>query len=432
MLPLREHPQRRALAREAHARPYESLQAPVRVSHLALVTGEGGAGADHAHLSTLCEAEGVPTPPREAKHHAVDLGWGRLRWERHTEFSTYTFIVRGGFRDPFGEPPLAAVPRDWLAGLPGELLVALHLAMRPRTAPVPTLEELGEHLAPTAIAGSRVAGGAAYVWSDFRLHADGFGRILVHDRGLRGRQAGRLVQRLLEIETYRMMALLALPLARTHGPALAELDGRLAEVTARLASPGSLEDERALLTDLTAMAAAVERIGAETAYRFGAAAAYHDLVRRRIAELREERIPGLQTIEEFMTRRLEPAMATCRSVNARREEIAERIARAANLLRTRIDIALEEQNRDLLASMDRRARLQLRLQETVEGLSVVVLSYYLVSLVGYAAKAAKAAGLPLDPALATGFAIPVVVGAVGWGIQRMRRRLMREEGRRHP
>src|SRR3546814_18423991 len=60
---------------------------------------------------------------------------------------------------------------------------------------------------------------------------------------------------------------------------------------------------------------------------------------------------------------------------------------ASNLLRTRVDIELEAQNRDVLMSMNRRARLQLRLQETVEGLSVVAISYYVVGLVGYAAKA---------------------------------------------
>lgn len=78
--------------------------------------------------------------------------------------------------------------------------------------------------------------------------------------------------------------------------------------------------------------------------------------------------------------------------------------------------------------MDRRADLQLRLQETVEGLSVVVLSYYLVGLVSYAVKALSKLGLPLNPDLATGLAIPVVLVAVGLGMRRLRRHLARHEG----
>ena len=167
----------------------------------------------------------------------------------------------------------------------------------------------------------------------------------------------------------------------------------------------------------------MERITAATTYRFGASRAYDALVERRIAELREARLPNVQTWREFMDRRLAPALRTVASVRERQESLSTRISRAANLLRTRVDVALEQQNRDLLQSMNQRAQLQLRLQETVEGLSVVVLSYYLVGLVSYAVKALSKLGLPLNPDLTTGLAIPVVVGAVGWGMHRMRRHL---------
>jgi uncharacterized membrane-anchored protein len=148
-----------------------------------------------------------------------------------------------------------------------------------------------------------------------------------------------------------------------------------------------------------------------------------------VQELREERVEGLQTIDEFLERRLAPAMRTCEAVMARLETLSARIARAGELLRTRVDVALEAQNSDVLRSMNRRAKMQLRLQQTVEGLSIAAISYYLVGLVGlvgYAAKAAKTTGLSLDVDIVTGLSIPVVVGLVGAALWRLRRQVARD------
>jgi uncharacterized membrane-anchored protein len=429
---LRDHPLRDQLVNEVHARPFASLTAPQRASHLAMLSGEDAAGEDRAQVARLCERHGVPSPGPEDTHLMADLGPFQLKWERHTEFSSYTFFQHAqtpGFDAsvaPFGAPVIDRVPRDWLAALPGELLVGIHLEMEPKQAPERDADALTRLFETDNVAGSLVSGGAGAVWMDFAVHADGFGRILLHDRHLRPRQAGRLVQRLFEIETYRMLALLALPLARRHGPELSRSGERLTEITARMAAIEGLEDERRLLDELTRMSAEIEDMAAVASYRFGAARAYYALVRRRVEELREERFEGMQTIREFLERRLAPAMRTCEAVAARLDARSDRVSRASQLLRTRIDIALEAQNSALLRSMDRRARLQLRLQQTVEGLSVAAISYYLVGLIGYAAKAGKAAGLELDVDLITGLAIPVVVGLVGFGVWRLRRLVARD------
>jgi uncharacterized membrane-anchored protein len=271
-----------------------------------------------------------------------------------------------------------------------------------------------------------MASGAAAAWTDFRIHDDGFGRILIQDRGLGERQTGRLVQRLLEIETYRMMALLAFPVAGDAGPKVTRAENELAEVTAKMSAIEGLEDEHALLGRLSRLAADIEGTAAATGFRFGAARAYYALVERRIGELREERIEGLQTIGEFMERRLAPAMGTCESTAARIAALSERVARASNLLRTNVDIALEGQNQDLLRSMDRRARIQLHLQQTFEGLSVAAISYYLAGLVSHLAKAAHEAGVAIDANLTVGIAVPFIVVAVWFAVRRIRRLAMRE------
>ncbi|MFQ5774726.1 MAG: DUF3422 family protein [Kiloniellaceae bacterium] len=432
---LRDHPLRHALTQELHARPFARIEAPQRVTHLAMLSGEGAAEAERSHVARLCARFGAAAPGPEATHFMVDLGPLRFKWERHTEFSTYTFFQRPDAAEPeassppFDAPAIAQVPKDWLRALPGDLLVGIHLAMVPRATPPRTLEALAQLFGSDNIAGSLVSGGAASVWMDFTIHDDGFGRILVHDRDLRPRQAGRLVQRLLEIETYRMMALLALPVARRFGAELTEARDRLTGIVGQIQAISSLEDERRLLENLTELSAQIEGVAASAVYRFGAARAYYALVRRRVEELREARIEGLQTIHEFLDRRLAPAMRTCEAVADRLARITDRISRTGELLRTRVDIQLEAQNSALLRSMNRRARLQLRLQQTVEGLSVAAISYYLVGLVGYAAKAAKAAGAPLEADLVAGLAIPVVVGLVAYGVWRLRRSIRHDVDR---
>ncbi|MFO1371639.1 MAG: DUF3422 domain-containing protein [Candidatus Competibacteraceae bacterium] len=425
-LGLCEHPLRNDLDREFHARPFERLETPRLISHLALLSGPGSdaIGRDRAQVAQLCTRYGVTPPALDAVHLSVDCGPFRLKWERHSEFSAYTFIRPVTLeQDWFADPPLGLLPRDWLAGLAGELLVATHIALCHESDPPPAMESLRALFGPLYINGCRAADDAATVWSDFRVHPDGFTRILVLDRGLRATQAGRLIQRLLNIETYRIMAMLAFPLARQVDANITRIESRLTDLIHHMNLGAGLEQDHALLAELSALAAEMERITAMTTYRFGASRAYYTLVERRIAELREDPLPSVQTLREFTDRRLAPAMRTVESVRGRQDLLSTRIARAANLLRTRVDVALEHQNRDLLHSMDQRAHLQLRLQETVEGLSVVVLSYYLVGLLSYAAKALNKLGLPLNPDLVAGLAIPVVMVAVGLGVRRLRQHL---------
>jgi uncharacterized membrane-anchored protein len=423
----REHPLRMSLVNETHARPFLALVAPVRASHLAMISGEGGAVADRAHLVALCDRYGVGHPPEGANHYVAAIDGFTLKWERHSEFCTWTFLKPGEFVEPFAESAIDAAPREWVAAIPGERLVAIHVALIERTQSAPAVDLLGKWLHLDFLAGSEVAGAKASVWTDFRVHADGYGRIVLHDKGLGERQAGRLVQRLLEVETYRTMALLALPVARATAPKIGNADRALLAIMEAMTGAAGIPEQRALLERLTGLSAEIERATGAADYRFGAARAYGDLVDKRIAELREARIEGLQTYREFMDRRFVPALRTCEATAERLAQRSRRLTRAGALLRTRVDIAVEAQNQDLLASMDRRAHLQLRLQETVEGLSVAAITYYLVGLCGYLFKALDAAGVHLDKDIATGVAIPIVAGLVWWGLRRFRRSLGKVE-----
>ena len=117
------------------------------------------------------------------------------------------------------------------------------------------------------------------------------------------------------------------------------------------------------------------------------------------------------------------AIATCEATQHRQSDLAERAARLTSLLRARVEVSLQEQNRRLLESMDRRAQLQLRLQETVEGLSVMAIGYYGVGLVGYALKGLEKGGLPIDATLGMAIALPFVVGFAWVGLRRIKKRV---------
>jgi len=417
---LTDHPLRVTLSNEVHARPFELLSAPVQATHLALMSLDETLADEYQLIGELCQRYNSPVPNAGAKHFSVDLDGMRLKWERHSEFSSYTFFLTHSFDKPFETTAISYLPEAWLQRLPGELLMAAHVAIEGSDQHL-EIDDLAQFFSRNTVAGAQVAGGAAQVWTDFRIHGDGFSRILIQDKGLMSRQAGRLVQRLCEIEEYRMLALLALPLAQSYGQKLKQMESALSQVTASITEISELADERRMLDSLTRLAADVESISSTTSYRFSAARAYHEIILRRIDDLRETRIEGMQTLNEFMERRLLPAMQTCLSVEQRIQALAQRVTRASNLLRTRVDISMEEQSRDLLLSMDRRAHLQLQLQETVEGLSVVVLSYYLLGILGYGLKALKSLGLAVNVELATGIAIPVVAGVVYLGVKQLKR-----------
>jgi uncharacterized membrane-anchored protein len=430
------HNLRIPLAAEVHSRPSLRLMGPETLTHLAVYSREThGVDADHSSfqqelLVSLCQYFGVAGPNGDAKYFFHDFGAFRLQWESHTEFATYTFAEQreraASIDHLFDQVALRHVPEKWLQSLHGTVMSATHVVMQHMSA---TLTEMRQQFGGNLLVGSE-SQNFAKVWTDFAIAPDGFGRVVVQDMGMQYQQAGRLVQRVLEVETYRMMALLGLPQAQQAAPVLNGIETELARLalgmTERVDAPHDDSDESELLQQITALAARMEKLAMENSYRFAASKAYYRLVQARIEELRETRIAGVPTIREFMDRRLAPAMNTCESMVRRQEALAERIGRSNDLLRTRVGIVQEQQNRRILESLNTRAAQQLRLQQAVEGLSVVAISYYSIGLVSYAGKALKAAGVPVNPDVVTGVMIPVLVIAVWLGLRRMHHKVTAE------
>ena len=420
---LQVHPWRSSLYEELHNRPSPIIEGICQVAHFTVMFGDDKQ-AVYEHVVDLCKRFSVPAPSSDSSCLYLDFGGFELRWERHLEFANFTFICPSA--DPFSNDSLSFIPKDWLASLPGEVVVALQMAMLDRE---PYEEELQRWFEGQRWNGAKVAAGKAAAWTAFKLHSDGFGRMLVQGQDLNSYQKGRLIQHLIEIETYRLMALMGLPVARALNPAISQIERELAVLNQRIAEIKNEDDERLLLNALSELAAQIEQHRSDTNFRFAATNAYYDLVWDRLKQLQECEIEGVQTLQEFLDRRLSPGIKTCQSMRDRLEDLSRRIHRTTSLLRTRVELSIEAQNQTLLMSMNRRSHLQLRLQQTVEGLSVVVIGYYILSLLGIGLAAldtALVSGLPVNADLVKGAAMPLVLGGVYWGMHRIRRRLTKQ------
>ena len=413
---IRDHPLRAALSEEMHIRRLPRFAAPCRLVQIVTLLGEATDCAARDHIATLAATARVVVP-LSTKYAVLALDDITLVWERHTEFASYTLIRPGAVSTPFDPGRFEPVIDTLYAGMPGEIVRATQIMLADRATADPTPDEIDTWFDSEATIVCDVADGAARIVSDFRLKPDGHGRLLVIDRDLAGDEPSQLVMRLQELGNYRNVALLGLPLAQRLTPSVTALEARLAELT-HAVSERTSEDDR-LLDELTFLSAELARLVAETRYRMTATRAYAQLSGERLASLRIGPVRGHQTLADFTERRLMPAVRTCDSFSARLEDLSRRAAFTSALLRTRIDIALARQNRDLLASMDRRTQLQLRLQQTVEGLSVVAISYYLVSLTGYVM--APVTGLSHE--IVAAVAVPIVVCAVAFSLWRLRKRL---------
>lgn len=421
----RAHPQRVALHNEIHARPPEAMAAPLAISHIVMVGDAAEREASRAHVAALLRDHHLPQPDAGSTHIRMDVGAFRIRWELHTEFVTWSFsktIEAAGFGEREPVTAVEFVPQEWLARLPGQCLASLHLWVLP-TNSFGSGSLVKHVLNEDTLVASTVADGHGEVYTDFAIHADGFSRMVLLAGGMTPRRLGRLVQQLLEIDTYRMAALLGLPAAREASAVLAYAERELAELAGAIRA-AARDDEPQLLDRLTKLAGEVEGQYATTHSRFSASAAYFELVDRRIADIAESRLAGLQTIGEFINRRLSPARSTCEWATRRQDALSQRVSRISNLLRTRVEIEQQQSSQALLGAMNTRQGLQLKLQSTVEGLSVAAITYYIVGLVSYVAKGAQALGWPWSAESTAAFAIPVVALGVWASLRRLHSKVM--------
>jgi uncharacterized membrane-anchored protein len=394
---------------ELHARPSIYFTGPAVIEHAALVP---------KRFIGLHETKSATAPA---------LGPGdkiQCQIEYHTEFITVT-VVRQLDDDatawPVNALSLQAIKE--LAEIPDADLACRTTILVAGSAPSdlgPALKNFG--FGDTAA--SAIGGGAAQICSDFRVSADQTSRIILFNKELNAYRLGRMVRRINEIETYRSMALLGLPEARRLAPRLDAFDAKLVELTDRnLATLPS--EHKTLLDEIALLSSQIISATAATRNRFGATAAYAEIVEERIAELRETHVAGFQRFGIFVARRFKPAVRTCAATALRLERLSHAAMHLIDLLQTRIQVEIEYQNAIQIQATADRAATQVKIQRAVEGFSIIAISYYLISLLKTGFETLDHAGYHLSPLIML-VSIPIIILAVLIAVLRVKHALEAE------
>ncbi len=414
---MKDHPLRQRALSEIHARPFEAYETPRAVFHQAFMAPPTD-GQNRAAFSKWCIDNKASPPDPSARHHVVELPNGtRVVWERHHEFITMTWDCLHSADSARGLALFAKDnENDMLA--PGAKLISLAQLQILKSTSRKTC--VFSDFDQMKVCASSINNDEVIIASDFQQLENGATHIIVNNRGLNGNAMGAVVRRILEVETYRVLSLLGFVIAKQTMPAVTEIENRLVDLIGEMETSSDIDSSRSLLKTITKLATNLEGISASSQYRMSATKAYYNLVTLRLDRLQGKPYKDMMSIDDFLGRRLAPAMRTCDSVENRISIASKKLSRAANLLRTKVDIQLEAQNHTLLNSMDRRAKQQFRLQQTVEGLSIAAVSYYVVSLIGYIAKGSQYF-TGFSPGIVTALSVPVVLMIIWWLVQRIKK-----------
>lgn len=427
-----EHPLRRVLNDELHARKFNHFDGTGRFIRYVYFT-QGDDRRLLADINKLLARLGLGAMADDEKFIRLDGEAFAVRVERHTEFISLSLIdkdhtpLKGLSDKAFDEAAFAHLPFAEIKALSHPIFHAMWLEICAAPTYKPSADEMEAALQGRSVAGDTISSNGGQLYASFDVDEAGYSRMVLMNETIAGYRMGRVIQRVIELETYRLMALLSLPKIKFHAPALDKIETDLRGATRQLShaqrddkASQSVEEADALLSKLTSLAADVEQIHSETSYRFSASLAYQDIIDARIRSLKTARLDGFQSIGGFLAKRMMPAIQSLTAFSKRIEHLSSRISRAGQLQRSQTELSLQKQNRDLLTSMNQRTYAQLRLQQTVEGLSLAALTYYGVGLVGYIS-----AALPwgVSSTLAKAVSVPVIALSVYLIIRRARHAL---------
>ncbi len=417
---------RRTLSDELHARAFHDFDGAGRFIRFVFLT-DGNTVAILDYINAFLTAAGREPIPAGTKFLRIEMDGYALRVEQHTEFMSVSFVEKGHRRangllaDAF-DPAISHLPLAWARKIPAPVFHAIWLEIGGKPPRGLTPEKMMATMECRAVASNKFSNGDAQLHFAFDIDSAGFSRIALFNQGITPNRMGRVVQRVVELETYRLLALLGFAAVRDNSGTLGRIENTVGALTTDMAAQIKQADGqvRQLLSVLSTQAADLEEIYSRTSYRLAATKAYEAILMDRIASLQFLRLEGFQGVRGFLGRRMTPALDSCRAFSERLTRLSERITRAGDLLQTQTEMIIQRQNRDLLSSMNARARQQLRLQQTVERLSVAAVTYYGVGLVGYLAKPLPLDEWALDINLVKAAAVPVIAFLVWLAIRGVR------------
>lgn len=419
---MRDHALRKQAVGEMHLRRWPALPVPCMIIQWVLIVDDLERDEELSAIEDRAQKDETAGSPAYRAGNLVD--GIRFVWEKHSEGTSLTLFVHDVGPDVFLEPHSSADVKgalEWAQSMPGEIVRSTRIWIAENDdqieAILPNLNLVRGELVSCNL------GRKIRMWSDFRIKDDGFGRLLVATNGAEPVEVTRQVQRVQELGNYRNRALLGLPVARDCWPKLDEAEGKLRDLAARIEDPDENDDK---LTDtLSKLSLELAAIETSISFRMDATKAYAQLVKDRLVQVDSRHIPGFASLTDFTQRRFFPAMNTCEATTARVRQLALRAAQLASLLRARIDARIENQNAQLLGSMEKSTRMQVRLQQLVEGFSVVALSYYLIGLMGYLIDGLPLARYELSKEWILAVLVIPVVASIWIGMRILKHRLFR-------
>ena len=376
---MRDHELRRKAVAEMHLRRWPIVESPSTIIQWVVMVADADRAAELLAIKAkAADPDAVESPTHLDGTLGPDL---RFSWERHSEGTSLTLFVGGATGQGFGD--LAADERTasalaWANSLPGDIVRCTRILLTQDDAAAEQAMQ-GVAWERDELVSSHIGNGGMRMWSDFRIKEDGFGRLVVAANGTHPSDLTRTLQQLQELGNYRNRALLGLPLARDSWPRLNAAESSLRDLADRVAKDQETDDQ--LLDSLSDLSLELASLSTAMRFRMDATKAYAQLVEERLEQLRPRPIEGYSSLDDFTQRRFRPAMNTCTASMDRLGELAVRAEQLSSLLRARIDTRIENQNGELLSSMERSISMQVRLQQLVEGLSVMALSYYLLGLI---------------------------------------------------
>lgn len=411
--PITDHPDRQGLMDEIHARPIDILDATCRLRRLVFVMPEraGAVNDALARFAEFCRQAGHPVPTPDQRQHALNVDGRHVTWELHTEFVTLTW--RSDLRDDENAPAglgLQAIGDGLLIG-----------AMRVDVLDDPAIpDRLVSGFSLPSLCLADIENGNGQVATDFLPDSARFTRFELAAGGLTPLRRSIVARRLLEVETYRIMALLGLPLARAAGPELRQIEIALTQLMDQLSESWTGADFQSALATLQQLSVRSGRLSERLDYRFAAGEAYGNILHVRLAGLRETATARGSTLAHYLSNRVDPALATCAAVAKRLATLTAKIERASGLLNVRIGVDSQLQSAAVLDSIARTAHSQFLLQRTVEGLSTIAISYYLLGILSYLF-AGPLEHLHWDKTMALSLSAPLVVGMVWLMVRHIRK-----------
>lgn len=386
------HPHREQVLAENHLRPFLPVEFPSRVSFLSFLRSPGEASRMASLIAELCMSHAITPPDDKGQHFHANFGLFQLRWEKHTEFDSLQIYDGQAFDEErpspgYDQPPFELLPADFVNNLPGTCFLAGHVNITLGNQEADKgVKQHCEGLIDHKIMAAHMGGRRLSLITDFSKHKDGFQRFTVVNHTANAFETGRNVQRLVEIETYRALVLLANPLIRAQEPELSRLSQSLTDIARQIETSAGSAQARDMLDQVLVVESELNKLQAVTAYRLSATEAYAPLVIERLDRMKEDKIPGYQRYSSFLLRRFSPAERNAANLTLRIASVQQRSQRIVNLLQTKLSVEVGQQNQQLLTKMEANARQQYQLQHAVELIGAVAITYYAVSVLGVALK----------------------------------------------